>query len=337
MTSHAPQWWQRLSVRIYLAMLASMAVCGGLFAVAWVVWHTYRVSGHRVSNLVVVIIVFLALALAVGAFPIVRRLTGRLERLQRSVDALGSGQLSTRVAVEGRDEVASLAGSFNRSAARIEALVAAQKTLLANASHELRSPLARIRMAIELMREQAPPDVHRELARNIAELDQLVDEILLASRLDAVPGSSLKLESVDLTALVAEECAALDAQLEAQRVVLCGDSSLLRRMLRNLLENARRHGDGAPILVRLAIDADQCIRLDVTDQGPGIAEAERENVFAPFYRLPGSSERTGGVGLGLSLVRQIATAHGGSVQCLPMEPSGSCFRVTLHVAPPVAE
>lgn len=334
MNSLAPRWWQRLSIRIYFALLASMIVCSGLFAVAWRVWHIYHVSGHRVSNLVIVIVVFIALALAVGAFPVVRRLTGRLERLQRSVDALGSGQLSSRVAVEGCDEVASLAGSFNRSAARIEALVASQKTLLSNASHELRSPLARIRMAIELMQKQAPPEVHRELARNIAELDQLIDEILLASRLDAVPDSGIKLESVDLTALAAEECAALDALLEAQAVQLRGDSRLLRRMLRNLLENARRHGDGAAILVRLAIDPQQRIQLDVTDRGGGIAPQERENVFAPFYRLPGISERTGGVGLGLSLVRQIATAHGGSVQCLPVEPSGSCFRVTLPVNSP---
>ena len=118
-----------------------------------------------------------------------------------------------------------------------------------------------------------------------------------------------------MTALVAEECAALDAQFEAQAVELRGDRRLLQRLLRNLVENARRHGDCESIVVRLAIDPDQRIRLDVTDQGPGIPAADRENVFAPFYRLPGTSEAAGGVGLGLSLVRQIATAHGGSVQC----------------------
>lgn len=120
---------------------------------------------------------------------------------------LGAGQLSTRIAVEGQDEVARLATSFNRSAARIEALVDAQKALLANASHELRSPLARIRMAIKLMGSEAQPEMRSELKRNIGELDQLIDEILLASRLDATIDTAQVFEKIDLTALVAEECA----------------------------------------------------------------------------------------------------------------------------------
>jgi signal transduction histidine kinase len=258
---------------------------------------------------------------------VVRRLTRRLEHLQRSVDALGSGQLSTRVAIDGHDEVASLAGSFNRSAARIEALVEAQRNLLANASHELRSPLARMRMAVELLQERAPPDVRAELVRNMAELDQLVDEILLASRLDA--GAEIAIETVDLTGLVAEECAHFDAHLEADAVSLQGNPRLLRRMVRNLLENARRHGGDTPIVVRLAIDPGSTIRLDVIDQGPGVPESERQAIFAPFYRLPGASEREGGVGLGLSLVRQIAAAHGGTVEYMALRRAESCFRVVL--------
>src|ERR1019366_4717667 len=140
---------------------------------------------HRAPLGLIAALIFIALAVGIGAFPIVRRLTARLERLQSSVEALGAGQLSTRVAVEGHDEVARLAASFNRSAERIEALVDAQKSLLANASHELRSPLARIRMAVELMRTGSQADMGEELTRNIAELDQLIDEILLASRLDS--------------------------------------------------------------------------------------------------------------------------------------------------------
>jgi signal transduction histidine kinase len=303
----------------------SLIVMGVVFAL----WHIYTSGEQHNPYGLILFDVLVALAGAMGAFPIVRRLTRRLERLQASVDALGAGQLSTRVAVEGNDEIASLAASFNRSAARIEALLAAQKTLLSNASHELRSPLTRIRMAIELMQDRAQPEVRRELMRNMAELDQLIDEILLASRLDAVPDALPNSEYVDLTALVAEECAAVDAQLEAQAVSLRGDATLLRRLIRNLLENARRYGEGTPITVRLGIDADQAIKLDVLDNGPGIPAAERENIFEPFYRLPGASERAGGVGLGLSLVRQIAHAHGGVVHYVSPESSGSCFRVLL--------
>ncbi|MES2024523.1 MAG: HAMP domain-containing sensor histidine kinase [Pseudomonadota bacterium] len=273
-------------------------------------------------------LVIIGLAMGIGAYPIVRRLTRRLERLQTSVEALGAGQLSTRIAVEGKDEVGRLATSFNRSAARIEALVDAQKALLANASHELRSPLARIRMAVELMAADAQPEMRTELKRNIGELDQLIDEILLASRLDATAVVSQTFEKIDLTALVAEECARIDAQLDTQSIEIPGDARLLRRMVRNLLENAKRYGNGTPIDVSLA-KVDNKVVLQVCDGGPGVPVAERENIFAPFYRLPGASEREGGVGLGLSLVQQIARAHGGEVVCTGRDVPGSCFKVTL--------
>lgn len=284
--------------------------------------------GHRPPLGLIGALGLIALAVGIGAYPVVRRLTLRLERLQSSVEALGAGQLSTRVAVEGHDEVARLATSFNRSAERIEALMDAQKSLLANASHELRSPLARIRMAVELMRNNPQPETHDELTRNIAELDQLIDEILLASRLDASADPVQTSEVIDLTALLAEECARVDAQLVAPAVELKGDAKLLRRLVRNLLENARRHG-GTPIEVTVRTNSAHRIQLEVCDAGPGIPQSERENVFAPFYRLPGSRERHGGVGLGLSLVRQIARKHGGDVVCVAREGVGSCFRVSL--------
>jgi signal transduction histidine kinase len=269
----------------------------------------------------------LALAVAVGAYPVVRRATRRLERLKTSVEALGAGDLATRVPVEGRDEVATLAASFNRSAERIEALVGAHKSLLANASHELRSPLARIRMAVEMLGAGAKPALRAELERDIAELDALVDEILLASRLDSVASLEAR-EDVDLLALAAEECARVDAVLEGTPAAARGDARLLRRMIRNLLENARRHG-GTAIEVAVGKRAGGGVVLRVCDRGPGVPEAERERIFEPFYRLAGASERAGGVGLGLALVRQIARKHGGDVKCLPRDGGGSCFEVEL--------
>ncbi|HJU71072.1 MAG TPA: HAMP domain-containing sensor histidine kinase [Paucimonas sp.] len=294
----------------------------------WLVGKRTRLS-HRSPIGLFTALGLIALAVGIGAYPIVRRLTRRLERLQASVDALGAGQLSTRVAVEGHDEVARLAECFNLSAARIEALVDAQRTLLANASHELRSPLARIRMAVELAHAALQPDMRDEVTRNIAELDQLIDEILLASRLDATTGSAIVNETVDLAALVAEECARVDAHFDVYPAAVHGDPKLLRRMIRNLLENAKRYGEGAPIRVSLGAAAADTVQLDICDGGSGIPAEERENIFAPFYRLPGKRERDGCVGLGLSLVRQIARKHGGDVTCLPRDGGGSCFRTTL--------
>jgi len=288
-----------------------------------------RTYQHGAGTAMMILLAMIALVVAVGAYPVVRRITRGLERLQHSLQAWGQGDLTARVPVVGRDEVAQLAASFNESAARIEALVQAQKTLLANASHELRSPLARIRMAVELMQSGTPSQALRqELARNIGELDQLIDEVLLASRLDMLADEPIADDDVDLAGISAEECARAGAQFEGSATLLRGDARLLRRMVRNLLENAQRHGSGAEVLVRLASAQDQA-SLEVCDRGPGIPESEREQIFAPFYRLVGASEKAGGVGLGLSLVRQIARRHGGDVECLPNGGGGACFRVRL--------
>lgn len=303
----------------------------GRVLVARRLWRGGGFPGPPVAGLLGTIVLITA-AVGLGAYPVVRRLTRRLETLQRTVEKLGEGDLSVRVPVRGRDEVAALAESFNRAAARIESLVGAQKSLLANASHELRSPLARIRVAVELLGPHASPQTRVELERNVAELDQLVGELLLASRLDAAlhgAGTPSVLEPLDLAALVAEECARAGAELEAAAVSVPGDPTLLRRLLRNLLENAQRHGERGPVQVTLGVVQGGLVQLEVCDRGPGVPPEERERIFEPFYRARGSSERHGGVGLGLALVRQIAAAHRGTVSCLPREGGGSCFRVML--------
>jgi signal transduction histidine kinase len=294
-----------------------------------------RLLGHDARHPALGLIVGLglvALAVALGAFPAVRRLTRRLERLQASVEALGAGDLSARVNVEGRDEVSSLAQSFNRAAARIEQLVGAHKGLLANTSHELRSPLARIRMGIAMLNPDATPQLRAELEHNIAELDALIDEILLASRLDTVSDTEAR-EDIDLLALLAEECARVEATLEGAPVTVHGDRRLLRRLMRNLLENARRHGGGSPIEVGLRELADERVELRVCDRGPGVPETERARIFEPFYRPAGGRVREGSVGLGLSLVRQIAQHHGGDASYLARAGGGACLRVELSKRP----
>jgi len=275
-----------------------------------------------------------ALAVAIGAFPIVRRITLRLEELRRGVERWGEGDLSVRMNEQGSDELAFLAQRFNQAAERVDALLTAHKSLLANASHELRSPLARIRMGIELMAPDASAATADEIRRNIAELDQLIDEILLASRLDTKEAEIGTIETVDLTGLVAEECSRSDAELEASTdehtIVVDGVPRLLRRAVRNLLENARRYSDG-PVTVELGREGGNAV-LRVNDRGPGVPPSERERIFDPFYRLPGASERHGGVGLGLSLVRSIALRHHGTVRCEDALGGGASFvfRIPCH-------
>jgi signal transduction histidine kinase len=286
------------------------------------------------------------IAVALATYPIIRKLTRRLETLQNGVEKWGEGDLSIRFPVNGNDEVAFLASRFNHAAERIETLVkshesllASQKSLLANASHELRSPLTRIRMGLELMGAPSSPAFKNEISRNIAELDQLIEEILLASRLDAREADLGTIESVDLIGLAAEECARVDAELDVQllddpagasALLVQGVTKLLRRVMRNLLENARRHAAG-DITVTLATTAGQAV-IRVCDRGPGVPPELRERIFEPFYRLPGATERDGGVGLGLALVKSIAIRHGGSVFCENRPDGGACFVVQLPLA-----
>ena len=333
----------------------------------------------------------LAVVVAVGAWPLARRITHRLERLQTRVDALGAGDLGARVEVEGSDEIAALARSFNRAAERIESLVAVQRTMLASASHELRSPLARMRMAIELYGDAPRPELRERIERDVAELDGLIDELLLASRLQMVQDLEA-LVPVDLLALTAEEGARVDAivtggsmegpagepagdstgagipsasspksgtagdptgdstgagipsasppqsglagepagdstgERAGGAIVIDGDHRLLRHLLRNLFENARRHGAGTEIGASVARD-EAGVLLRVRDRGPGIPESERERIFDPFYRPAAMREEGSGVGLGLHLVKVIAERHGASVGYRPNEPGGSCFEV----------
>jgi signal transduction histidine kinase len=290
-------------------------------------WLVARIPGqHRPPGLMVIVFLgVIAIAVALGALPVARRVTRRLERLQRGVQSLGAGDLTARVEAEGRDEVAALAKSFNQAAGRIEALVQAHKMLLANASHELRTPLARIRLGIELAKDD--PARKAELEKDIAELDLLVEEILLTSRLDAVEQLD-HVEEVDLLALSAEECVRYGGcSVEGKPVLLRGDPVLLRRMIRNLVENAERHGK-PPVVVEVK-NRDGRALLRVRDQGPVIAERERAELFLPFRRIVGTSGAKG-TGLGLALVRQIARRHGGEVAYEPER--GSCFTVNLPAA-----
>ena len=277
------------------------------------------------------LLAMVGLAVAVGSYPIVRRLTLRLEDLRRGVERWGEGDLSVRVPERGNDEVAFLAQRFNQAAERVDALVQSHRSLLANASHELRSPLARIRMGLELMDPEPSERSRSEITRNIAELDQLVDEILLASRLDARGSDIGTVEAVDLTGLAAEEAARTGAELEAVQgeptVMVQGVAKLLRRALRNLLENARRYSTG-PVLISVRRVGERA-EVRVCDRGPGVPEAERERIFEPFYRLRGASEREGSVGLGLALVRSITGRHHGEVHCEENPGGGACFVLTL--------
>jgi signal transduction histidine kinase len=295
----------------------------------WLVARQVRERGVNPTFWITAFLALVALAVAVGAYPVVRGLSRRLERLKAGVEQFGN-DLGARVKVEGRDEVAALAQSFNRSAERIEQLVAAHRMLLANCSHELRTPLARIAVAASLLSEGADAKTRESRKRGVEELDQLIEQILLASRLEALPTLEHR-EPVDLLALAAEEAARFDLGATGQPVTVSGDRTLLRRLIRNLLENARRYAGDGPVTVSVTAEGGRAI-LEVSDHGPGVPASERQRIFEPFYRLAGGSETGRGSGLGLALVLDIARRHGGDAVCLAAESGGSRFRIDLPAA-----
>lgn len=278
-------------------------------------------------------VAILSLIMAAGSFPVARHLAKRIERVAAGVARWGKGDLTHRIPVEGRDEVATLAATFNRAAQQIDALVTQQRQMLTNASHELRSPLARLRMALELLGEEPAPEQRARLIdearHDIVDLDALIEDLLLMARADArTPRRPL--ESVDLGALVASEVERVGGgvQISGAAPPFEGDPLLLRHLVRNLLENAHRHGQGKDVKAILTSTAESVI-LAVEDGGPGIPEVERERIFAPFYRLGaragGGTGGSNGFGVGLAMVRQVARYHAGEVQALA-HPSGNGSR-----------
>jgi signal transduction histidine kinase len=185
-----------------------------------------------------------------------------------------------------------------------------------------------MRLAIERRAGDAA-GADAELKRNITELDTLIGELLLATRLDAA-STPLRVEAIDLLALAAEEAAYFNLEAAGDAITIRGEPLLLRRLCRNLLENARLHAGGA---TAISMRGDGSIaRVVVEDAGAGIAPEDRERIFEPFYRRPGAASDIG-TGLGLAIVRQVARLHGGDVVHEPRAGGGSRFIVTLRSRP----
>ena len=337
---------RRLFWQIYPTVLISVALVAILGAIAFhlaglaPMGSPMRMPGpflHRFQIHSLGMLIMVAMVVGVGAYPVIARITRRLEALRGSVEAWGGGDLTRRAVVDGGDEIAAVAASFNAAADRTDALLSAHKTLLAHASHELRSPLARLALAVEMLADASGGTLAPVIRGEIAELDTLVEEILLASRLDHGADIGHR-ETVDCLALAAEEAARAgvgmrDVPAGSPAFEIAGSPTLLRRLIRNLIDNAIKHG-APPVEIALRHEmsgGEAAIVIEVRDHGPGIPRELRDRVFEPFFRPVGSSETGGSWGLGLSLVRQIADRHGGRVFCSSRGEAGIIFTVKLPV------
>ncbi|MCB9594576.1 MAG: HAMP domain-containing protein [Sandaracinaceae bacterium] len=278
------------------------------------------------------------------AFAFARYLSRPLDRLRAATEVVADGDLSARVTPSlggAPEEVTALARDFDRMVARVEALVASRDRLLSDVSHELGSPLARLRVALELARGKADvaagPMLDR-IEREAEQLGSLVDEILTLRRLET--DGPLAREDVDLVELVGD--IARDAAFEASESEVSfaldlpealstrGDRELLRRAIENVMRNAIHHAPGGTeVEVALTRDADGA-RLVIRDHGPGVPVEDRERIFEPLVRLDAARDRqSGGRGLGLAIAKRAAEAHGGAIGA--DEGPGGGLSVTLRL------
>ena len=280
-----------------------------------------RIASHPMLTLLVSSLLGLALAL-LAAIWLARRIVAPLNRLEQAAGHVGRGEAPEFLDETGPRELAALAARFNAMARQVRALLDARTTLLAGLSHDLRTPLARMRVALTLLEDRPSPRTLHRLERDIEEMDRLIGNVLdLARGLQGEPPSRFDLHAL-LVDLAANCTAPERVALQCPPLQLTAPRLDLRRALGNLLENALLHARQGPVDIAVQIEPGQ-LRIGVLDRGPGIPEERMEDVFEPFYRLdPSRSPATGGAGLGLAIVRQITDRHGWSIQLRAREDGG---------------
>lgn len=256
-----------------------------------------------------------------------------LARLATATQRIGKGQRPAPLPETGPTELAMLAREFNRMGVEVETLLTNRTTLLAGISHDLRSPLARIQLALGMLSEKPDRDLLERVMRDVDHMNQLIGRCLEVGR-DFAEKDRVEINLCVMLAEIAHDHDASGTEIRAHKGAIC-DLSVrplaLRRILTNLLDNAVRYGDGKPIDIEYDVGTD-VVEIRILDRGAGIPETEREAVFQPFCRLdPSRSSSTGGSGLGLAIVRQIANANGWQV-VLDARPGGgtiACVRVPI--------
>ncbi len=283
---------------------------------------------------------------AIGALITARWILRPIERLSGTARAFGAGDLAARSRLERGDEIGELGRGFDEMADRIERLLVTEKELLANVAHELRTPLSRIGVALDLAGE-GDSDAARaslsEIAVDVTELETIVDDILTAMRFEVARGGELPLRrAVTSPAAIAQAAADLlrsrhsDRPIELETAADLGmidvDPRLFRRAIDNLLENAHKYTPDRSAPIRLAVSRSgkNAIAFEVSDRGIGIAEDDLPRIFTAFFRSDRSRSReTGGVGLGLTLAKRIVEAHAGTIDVTSAVGVGTTMKLTV--------
>ena len=268
----------------------------------------------------IVIVLVGAAIVATASALTVRRVARPLSDAAQAVEAFRGAESFAPLPEQGPAELVTLAASFNAMARDVSELLSNRTTLLAGISHDLRTPLTRMRFALELLPDDAPREVVERIERNLTAMDELISDALRFAR-----GAGEAPQRVDFRAYLEDVLSSMDDSLRIDwhgeppgRIAIAPGA--FQRVLANLVNNAQQHGGGARVRVNCGAE----LVVHVLDDGPGIPARERDKVFRPFYRLDTSRDRaTGGSGLGLAIVHQLCKAHGWRVSLGTAESGGT--------------
>jgi len=262
---------------------------------------------------------------------LVRRLIKPLSLLADSTKSIGRGEYPKPLQENGPEEIAALAQSFNKMVAQLKQLNANRTTLLAGISHDIRTPLTHLGLAVEMLPEHIDPQLIEHIHKDLDAMNALIDQVMQFSR-GVQKQDVRRIDITDLLQQLQQEYVGATAEIRitagAPCIVTLSETAL-RRILGNLLENAIRYGAGKPIEMACHCGVEKVL-ISVSDQGPGIAVEHREQVFQPFYRIEDSRNRqTGGSGLGLAIVRQLAETNGWKSTLGQNEYGGALFTIEI--------
>lgn len=286
---------------------------GGTYTLSWEFGRSIRTAHDKL----LVLLLALLVVVVVVAHEVIRRALRPVRLLYAAAGRLGEGDLDVVVQHQSRDELGALTDAFNRMVMRVREMIQLRDRLLLDVSHELRSPLTRMRVALALLPEG---DKRARMAADVAEMEGMITGILELERLRDGRGLSLDRRDIvqiicDVAAPFADAHPGISVTMPTEPVLLDLDAEKVRILFRNILENAVKYSlpDSRPVEIAMSVEPESVI-VRVADSGPGVAENDLDPIFEPFYRADRSrSRKTGGFGLGLAMCRRIIEAHGGKI------------------------
>jgi signal transduction histidine kinase len=301
---------------------------GGAYLFAWSLGRRM----NEVHTALLILLVTVIIAVVVVTHVVLKRFLAPVRTLNEGVASLAEGRLDIALEMRTQDEFGRLTEAFNHMVGRVRAMIGARDQLLADVSHELRSPITRLKVALELL----PPEVERKgMAADLSEMERKVAELLELERLRS--GRGLELGTLDLVSVIHDAAddfsgrpPGVTVAAPVSKVMLEIDAGKIRSVFRNLLENAFKHASPRqPVEIRVT-DGDAAVVVCISDDGPGIHGEDTARLFEPFYRAdPSRSKATGGYGLGLSICKRVMQAHGGDIVLDRSRPTGATFVLTF--------